>query len=198
MVKNKCGCRQSSCSTCCPKQKKPGPNIPPCVCPRAFDDAFIDSLFAAYAFNAATDDPVAQAELLQSFFSPTGCQQFNFDPPVCGAALLADNTAINSFIQSVGGSLSFQILSIGPRRVENCTTIVTVTLVTTFTAPGIGTQKIFGFAEIVVNPDCSIQLVNFFNVIEEFMPAAAPAVARTAASALPAAVVKRFPGLAKR
>lgn len=182
-----CGCANRNNCPICAKQKKPGPNIPPCACAKAFDDAFIRSIFAAYSFNPG-DDPVAQAALLQTFFSPTGCQQFGFDPPTCGTAnVQAENQSINEFLASVGGSLNFDIFNISRTLApDGCTVLVTVTHTAVGVLPppiGVIDQRLTT-TEIVINPQCQIELVRFFDVIREVspIPLAASSPSRSAMS----------------
>lgn len=166
MRNHKCGCGRSSCSNCCPPAKKPGPNIPPCACAQAFDDAFIRSIFAAYS----SLDAVAT----QAFFSPSGCQQFGFDPPTCGTAnVQAENQFINDFLTSIGGSLTFNIFNISRTlATDGCTVIVQVTSETVGILPppiGLIDQR-FTTTEIVINPQCQIELIRFFDTIREVGP----------------------------
>jgi hypothetical protein len=91
MRNHKCGCGRSSCNGCGPT-KKPGPNIPACACARAFDDAYIRSIFEVTLQNK---DAAAFAAL----FAPNGCFLFSAlqpdVPPICGPA------AIQAFLESI-------------------------------------------------------------------------------------------------
>lgn len=90
--RNHCGCGRSSCSSCCPKGKKPGPNIPACACRQAFDDAFIRNIFEGILQSR-------DAAAFASLFAPNGCFLFSGlqpdIPPICGP------TAIQEFLESI-------------------------------------------------------------------------------------------------
>lgn len=177
MVKNKCGCRQSGCSTCCPKQKKQGPNIPPGVCARAFDDAFVRQIYATFAAAFLSSGGPAAAAAAAALFAVDGCEQANCDPPICGRANIQ---AAFEADQGAGfTAASFEIVDIGRIVNPDGTVTVSTQVEVSLTLPNGLVVRVLQLEWFVFNAQCEILRNPYRQILTCVLP---PAVAGLAAA----------------
>ena len=154
------------CSPCKPARHCPPSPPPVCTpCARAYDDAFIRSIFAAVdALDAAA---------FAAFFAVNGVEDLITIAVLSNgrAAIEADNASFFSGLQSAQSD----VLSI-TRLVDDCNVIVAVELNFTFVGNGTGFipdgTEVFGnhTVYLTINPSCEITLYQDFVRFERTTP----------------------------
>ena len=148
---DKCNCSKVWVTDCCPK-----PNAPPCVCAKAFDDAFIRALMSELDLAlSAVGGPEASAAHAARFCED-GCTQVNLGPPTCGrAAILAGYRGAQGFFNTFVSSDLVITRTANP----DCTVTVNVHRKVTLTLLSAPETEIlnYGIETFVFDPSCCLQ-----------------------------------------